>query len=325
VSTTVAWLTEAVETAKNSRMRAVVIAVAICACGRSSGVPDRDLGGLVVAPAKPGKVDVDGAVKDPDALGTALALPEHAIDSALGPHVTQIAMATHVTENGKPVEDLDDTTTIELGGSGAYHALYANSADYGREVIFVGSQLYLRPRYQRWHQRAPQTPDESQEILDSFAEPVAATWDLFAPGVELSDRGTVTVAGRSGRKIDIKPAGSPKKPAAEPQAQRKWRETRTVDGLTGEIVLDAETGAPLSVKLSGTVSFMRDGRRFAMQVSVQSDVTSIGKPAAIVAPGGDDVVATPERLREVDDRDSLLQGIAPPLRKSDATKKPEPK
>ena len=27
------------------------------------------------------------------------------------------------------------------------------------------------------------------------------------------------------------------------------------------------------------------------------------------------MVATPERLREVDDRDFLLQGIAPPMRK----------
>jgi hypothetical protein len=301
-------------------MRSVAVVVAIAACGRSSGVPDRDLGGLVVAPAKPGKVDVDRAAKDPDALGAALALPEHAIETALGPHATQIAMATHVTENAKAVEDLDDTTTIELGGSGAYHAVYSNSADYGREVTFVGSQLYLRPRYQRWHQRAPETPEESQQLLDSFAEPVAATWDLVAPGVELSDRGAVTVAGRSARKIDIKPAGSPKRPAAESLPQRKWRETRTIDGLTGEIVLDAETGAPLSVKLSGTVSFLRDGRRFAMQVSVQSDVTNIGKPAAITAPGGDDVVATPERLREVDDRDSLLQGIAPPLHKKPETK-----
>jgi hypothetical protein len=306
-------------------MRAVPIAViAIAACGRSSGVPDRDLGGLVVAPPKRGKVDVERAVKDPDALGAALSLDEHAIDDAIGPHVTQIAMATHVTENGKPSEDLDDTTTIELGSGGAYHALYANSADYGREVTFVGGQLYLRPRYQRWHMRAPESPEEPKEILNSFAEPVAATWDLVAPGVELSDRGPVNLGGRTGRKIDVKPAGSPKKPPAEPLAQRKWRETRTIDGLAGEIVLDAETGAPLSVKLSGTVGFMRDGRRFAMQVSVQSDVSNIGHPTAIAAAGSDDVVATPERLREVDDRDFLLQGIAPPLRKADAAKKPEP-
>jgi hypothetical protein len=313
-------------------MRAVALACLLAACGRSQGIPDRDLGGLVVAPAKPGKIDVDAAAKHPEALGAALALPAHAIASALGPHTAKIAMATHVTENGTPVSDLDDDTTIELGGSGAYHALYTNSDDYGREVTYMpaagsaAAALYLRPRYQRWHERAPEGPEEAEQILDGFGEPVVATWDLLAPGAELSDRGVVQVAGRAGRKIEVKPAGSPRTPPPEPLPQRKWRETRTIDGITGEVVLDAETGVPLSVRLSGNVGFVRDGRHFAMQVSVQSDVSNVGTPAVILTPAGDDVVATPERMREVDDRDFLLQGIAPPLRKNaDGTaKKPEP-
>jgi len=301
--------------------RATVIAVLLTCCGRSRGVPDKDLGGLVIAPSTaPAKIDVDRAAKDPDELGAALAMPHHQLDAALGPHTVAIAMATHVSEAGKPVTDLDDKTALEVGDKGGFHATYTNSADYGREVIFIpgagGGQLYLRPRYQRWHGRAPETPNEPQQIEDSFYDPVAATWDLLAPGVELSDRGTVQVAGRTGRKIEIKPAPEPKKPAAEPLVQRKWRETRTIEALTGEVVLDVDKGVPLSVKLSGTVGFMRDGRRFAMKVAVQSDVTAIGKAVALAAPASEEVVATPERLREVDDRDFLLQGIAPPLRKN---------
>ena len=37
---------------------------------------------------------------------------------------------------------------------------------------------------------------------------------------------------------------------------------------------------------------------------------------AIVPPPDGEIVATPERRREVDDRDYLLQGIAPPLRRN---------
>jgi hypothetical protein len=73
---------------------------------------------------------------------------------------------------------------------------------------------------------------------------------------------------------------------------------------------------PLSVKLTGTVVFTRDGRRFTMKVSVDSSASEIGRAAAIAAPPADQVVSTPERLREVDDRDFLLQGIAPPLRRN---------
>ncbi|HEY0255441.1 MAG TPA: hypothetical protein VGC41_28120, partial [Kofleriaceae bacterium] len=175
-------------------------------------------------------------------------------------------------------------------------------------------KLYLRPRYQRWHERSPETPDEPKQIVDSFYDPIAATWDLVAPGAEVTDGGAVTVSGRAGRKLVVKPAGTPRKPALEPLAQRKWRQGRTVEALSGEIVLDTDKGVPLSVKLSGTVGFSRDGRRFAMQVAVQEEVAMT--VAQIELPATEEVVATPERLREVDDRDFLLQGIAPPLRKN---------
>jgi hypothetical protein len=53
-----------------------------------------------------------------------------------------------------------------------------------------------------------------------------------------------------------------------------------------------------------------------MKISLAGAVSEVGHPAEITAPPADDVVATPERAREVDDRDFLLQGIAPPLRKN---------
>ncbi len=85
-------------------------------------------------------------------------------------------------------------------------------------------------------------------------------------------------------------------------------------GVSGEVILDAEKAVPLAVKLTGTISFMRDGRRFQMKVKLDAKVASLGA-TAIAAPDAAEVVATPERLREVDDRDKLLEGIAPPARR----------
>lgn len=289
--------------------------LALAACGRSQGVEDRDLGGLVVAPkTEQAPVVVDKAIKDPAELGRALAQLHHTW--GIGPHTLAIATTSTVEEGGKPVEDLSDHTTVELGDKGAYHAIYTNSADYGREVTFTGGQLYLRPKYQKWHQRAPEAPDEPAQIEDQMAGAAFATWDLIAPAVELTDEGPAQVGGRAGRKIAVKLSPSPRKPPAEPLAQRKWREKRTIDAVSGEIILDADKGVPLHVDLSGTVSFTRDNRRFTMKIGVQTDVSGIGTATAINVPAADDVVATPERLREVDDRDFLLQGIAPPLRKN---------
>lgn len=296
-------------------IRGVAI-LATVACGRSQGVDDRELGGLVVAGNQaPPAIDVERATKDPAELGRALMLPERTVAGALGAHTVAIATTTTVSEAATQVSSLDDHVTLELGERGAFHATYTNSADYGREVISVGGKLYLRPRYQRWHARQPETPDEPDQLRDSFTEAIGATWELFAPGAELVDKGAAQVAGRTGRKIIVNLAASPRDPPAEPLVQRKWREHRTVDSLYGEVVLDADKGVPLDVRLQGTVGYTRDGRRFTMKLSLQSGVSGIGQAAAIAVPSGDDVVATPERLREVDDRDRLLEGIAPPSRK----------
>lgn len=286
-------------------------------CGRSEGVSDQQLGALVISPKlEAAPIDVGKAAKDPAELSRALARPYSEVVTGLGPHTFTVSTATTVEEAGKKIEELADQVTIELGDKGAYHAVYTNSADYGREVTFDGAKLYLRPRYQRWHGRAPESPDEPAQVRDTFFEAIAATWDLLAPGAELTDQGPTQIAGRAGRKIAVKLAPSPRKPAAEPLTQRAWREKRVVEAVTGELVLDADKGAPLAIKLTGTIAFSRDGRRFQMKLSVEGTASAIGEAVAIAAPAADLVVATPERLREVDDRDFLLQGIAPPLRKN---------
>jgi hypothetical protein len=276
------------------------------------------LGTLVIAPKEThAAIDIARAAKDPAELGRALATPYRDVVTALGPHTFTFKSTNTVDENGKRVSELSDTTKLELGANESFHGTYENSADYGREAIFEGGKLYLRPRYQRFHGRAPETPDEPGQIRDSYFDSIYATWELLAPAVELSDGGAATVAGRAGRKIIVKQAPSPRSNPPEKLDQRKWREKRSIEGVSGEVVLDAEKGVPLSVKLAGTVSFSRDGRRFTMKLTLDSALASTGA-VAITVPPPDMVVATPERLREVDDRDFLLQGIAPPLRKNEA-------
>src|SRR6266850_4023141 len=183
-------------------IRAALPLLALIACGRSQGIPDQDLGGLVIAPKqKADPIDLDRATKDPAELGRALALPQHVAAAALGPHTATISTTTTVTEAGKPVSELADHATLEMGAQGTYHGVYANSADYGREVTWLGGKLYLRPRYQRWHERAPESPDEPEKLRDQFEDAIFATWDLLAPAVELTDLGAAQAAGRAGRKI----------------------------------------------------------------------------------------------------------------------------
>ncbi len=287
------------------------------ACGRSQGVPDEQLGDLVIdRQAAEAPIDVARAAKDPAELRRALARPHDAVVAALGPHTVKLALTNAVLENGKQVSALDEQSLIELGEGGAFHVRYTNSADYGSETIFTGGKLYLRPRYQRWHERAPDAPDEPAAIRDRAFGGIAAAWDLLAPGAELIDRGAIELAGRAGRKIEVRRSPAPAAPPPERLVQRKWRETRSVDELSGEIILDADRGVPLAVKLAGAVAYTSDGVRRTMKLSVDGAITGIGTAAAIAAPPAAEVVATPERMREVDDRDFLLHNIAPPQRRT---------
>jgi len=298
-------------------LRFAVLAMCAAACSRSEGLTDQDLPGLVVEAQRPEPpIDVERASHDPAELGRALGRPYRVMLAALGPHSVSVNSTITVDEAGQQVSDLSDHAQIDNGDGGSYRAVYTNSADYGRETTFVGGKLYLRPRYQRWHARLPEAPDEPAALRDRYFEALAATWDLLAPGVELVDRGAIDVAGRAGRKLGIGRASDPNQPPGEPIAQRKWREGRSIDAVSGEIVLDAQRGVPLTVKLGGTVGFTRDGRRFTMRVSVDSSISGVGSTSMIAVPPDSDVVATPERRREVDDRDYLLQGIAPPLRRN---------
>lgn len=304
-------------------IRAFVLALlATSACGRSSGVPDEQLGNLVVETKRPDtKIDVARAATDESELGRALTRPFARVLADLGAHTISIKTQTVVEEAGKSVSELGDESVLEIGDQGRFHGTYTNSADYGREAIFVGNKLYLRPRYQRWHVREPEVSSEPAEIRENFYAAIAATWDLVGYAAELTDRGVVQVAGRSGHKIEVKLSPSGAKPPREAVTQRKWREGRSVEALAGSVTLDADTGAPLAAELDAKVAFSRDGRSFVMKVKLTAAVTSIGKPAAIAAPPEGEVVATPGRLREVDDRDTLLEGIAPPLRKKDPAPK----
>lgn len=304
--------------AKNQAMIRIALLASIVAgagaCGRSSGISDDKLGGLVVAEVKASDkpVDLDKAAKDPEELDRALAQPHSKVLAAIGPHVVKIATSSQLL-GGSP---LTDTATIEVGDKGAFHGVYTNNSDYGRETIFVDGRLYLRPRYQRWHSRSPDAPDEPARLRDAYFEAVYATWDLLAPAAQLADRGKVQVEGRVGRKIEISQTARPRTPKTEQLSQRAWRQARTIEGVTGEIVLDADKGVVLAARLAGTVAFQKDGQRYSMKITLEAVTSGIGTVVPIVAPASGEVVATPERLREVDDRDYLLQNIAPPIRRN---------
>src|SRR6187549_40588 len=150
-------------------VRRLGIFVALCvagltACGGDGGVKDEDLAGLVVAPPdEEAPVDPAKAATDATELARALAIKHHDVTKALGAHTVTIATEYEVSEGDKIVEALIDESVLEVSADGQYHAKYDNNRDYGREVIFLDGNLYLRQRYARWHKRAPNDKKEAAQ------------------------------------------------------------------------------------------------------------------------------------------------------------------
>lgn len=299
------------------RAAIVLLGLALGACSGDGGIKDEELEGLVVSPpSERPPVELGKASADGVELGRALTTPHHEVAGKLGAHVVKVTTRIEVKEGDKVVESLSDETVLEYAADGQYHARYDNSADYGREVLWQSGALYLRPRYARWHRRPPTTDAEPQTIRDQMYAVAGEYFDLVAHAAEVTDKGAATVAGRDGRRVEIKLSPSPVKAPAETLTQRKWRETVTVQELAGEAVLDAEAALPLSARFTGKLAFSRDGRSFTMTLEVGHDVSAIGQAVALVTPPPEEVVETPERLREVDERDQLLEGIAPSSKKA---------
>jgi hypothetical protein len=290
--------------------------VSASACGSGGGVKDEELEGLVLAPpAEATAVAIDRAVKESGELARAFALPHHEVAKKLGAHTVKITSRYEVKEGDKVVDQLSDTTTIELGAGESFRAVYENSADYGREVIFEGGHLFLRPRYSKWHRRAPNEPAEPAHTRDQMYAVLGDYFAVVAHAAEVTDKGPAKAAGRDGRRVEIKLDPTPAKPAAQVLTQRKWRESVTVQALEGDAVLDADSAAPLQARFKATFTFSRDGRTFTQTLEVGQEVTGVGSAVALVTPPPEEVVVTPERSHEVDERDELLKGMAPPSRR----------
>ena len=295
------------------------VALAAGVCTGSSAETRRDLGGLVNAvDDEPAAIEVSRAAEDPAELARALARPHHLAAAALGAHALTASSEIVVREGDAEVERLSDDTSITYDREGGYHALMENSKDYGREVYFVDGELYLRPRFGRYHRRAPERDAEPDAIADELASTLGAYFAVLAPRAKVTRSGEVERAGREAVEIALATADErralPEATGDRELPRKAWRDGTTVRSVEGEVVLDADTGAPLHADVRGVVRFVRDGRTFDMDVSVTHAISDIGAASAVTAPPEDETVATYERSRELGERNRLLEGIAPPAR-----------
>ena len=286
------------------------------------GRPDKDLGDLVLSPPKESPfVDLDKASQGHDALFDALHLPHSWVSSKLGAHKVQGTSKVVVKEGDVLLEELEDALFLDIDGEDRFVVTLDNSKDYGRHAIYDGSSLYLRPRFGKYHARAPQSEDEASEIRSEMFAGATDYLDLFRNQIEVSDKGKQTLDGRAVRQVALKMAPEAREHEVPAKlSQHRWRDTIEVQAIEGLVSLDAESGVPVSVEFKGSIKYTRDKRRFEMLLRASRSISEIGHERAVAPPAEELILRIPARHRELAERDSLLQGIAPPARKAPTPK-----
>lgn len=277
-----------------------------------------DFGGLVTSADPAESVDVERAATDPAALVRALRLPHHRVGELLGAHVFRTTSSVDVSvaggEGDAPGEKLDVTARIEYADPQHFRAVVENSADYGREIVLSDGYFYLRPRHGAFHRRTPDNEQEPAGWRDDIYSELSGHLQLFASGLAVRDGGAADVDGRPARRIELSRASEPREVRVGSSPQRAWRSSVEVESLSGEILLDTQTGAPLRARIEGVARARRDERPVRMHVIVEHAIEAIGQPVTIAVPPEDQWVSTPVRSGELKEREILLEDIAQPAR-----------
>ena len=174
---------------------------------------------------------------------------------ALG-HVTRSRRRPPSTRPASSSDDLRGSRLRQIGdGAATYRGTYANSADYGREIdVHRRPSCTWRPRYQRWHARAPRDAPTSQpRCAMATSRRSRRRWDLhLAPAAELTDQSAPP--GRPaapGRKIAIAAAARAAASRAEPhRTAQAARVARSIEAARRRGRARRRQGARRSVQLS---------------------------------------------------------------------------
>jgi len=276
-----------------------LVALAACSRGASEEAKRRVLGrDLAPAPAA-GPPDLS----DPRAL---LGLDADEAARRIGSFEwTGLALSTVSTQADSTARvQLTERHRVRQLSSGEFEAEAEIDTGQGpgsetsKHVVWVGGLTYARGGYSPWRERPTDRGRDARRFRDESFGLVAELARLYGPGLALTAAGDATVLGRPARRFTV--ALAKDAPAAPlPQDGRTFatngpdedskRHLAFLDGRVplaakGEVLLDVQTGLPLSARIVGAFG-VKDDPRVRVQVEVSGSLRALGdKVGAVKAP-----------------------------------------
>ncbi len=214
----------------------------------------------------------DKLATDPALLARVMTMDRLEAARRLGAHKAVTSAWFKWQREGRTVA-LSERHELTVDGEGAFRALSTNDHDTGLEVVYAGGRAYAKNRYGPFRLR--RMDRAQQDAWRDRATPAMATlWELAGDRLGLKAMGEARKSGRSALRyqlelVDARPGSAsaralppvqfparkdadgkvaPPGPDADTQHRLDFLQARRVEALSGELFVDATSGAVLALK-----------------------------------------------------------------------------
>lgn len=169
-------------------------------------------------------------------------------------------------------------------------------AETGKEIVYAGGMTWARARYAPFRERPADRGHGARRFRDESFRLAGDLAALIGPRLAVEPRGEASALGRPARRFALAlakgaPMPAPPPPPELPQGgydedtkrRVEFLEGRVPLALEGELLLDAESGVPMAVRMKAAFGAAGDPRLRA-EVELDARLTAWGGLVAAVTP-----------------------------------------
>ena len=293
----------------------VILIAAICAlsaCKRRS--EDEAAKARIFSPEQPvgaakeaqEKLDARRLADDPQLSRRVLHMPQSEIEVRLGSHKSQQHVqfawfrGPGLPDGGSEVS-LSEETVLQQAPGGDFSVKLVNDHNQGLELVWVKGEVYVKSLYGPFHKRRTDRTDVGR--IREQALSGLGSFDRLARGLKLKPAGETVVEGRRAVKYEVTgwgaraaqkdksdlppvqyPDSSGKTSGPDPDTARRlelWEKEEPTE-ISGTLVVDAETAAPLACDLEGSFKVPSQGKAGpAAELELHTVLTTSGVGSAV--------------------------------------------
>lgn len=250
-----------------------------------------------------------------------LHMPRSEIEARLGAHKAQQRVqfawfrGPGLPDGGSEVS-LSEETTLLQGSRGDFSVRLVNDHNQGMELVWTAGEVFVKSLYGPFHKRRTDRTDV--ERIREQALSGLATFDRLARGLKLKAAGETTAEGRRAIRYNVAGFGERAAPnqkaglpaveypdgkGPDPDTARRlelWEKEEPSE-VSGSVLVDAETGAPLGCDLRGHFKVPgagKDGPAAELDLHSVLLTSAVGKELTVKTPPVEPEPSVPHAVKD---------------------------